>query len=98
MRQMLFFSLHFVYLISDWLVCDEEVDEDGNEGEGDEEPPAELPVDAGRDVHHELDVPIRSSHRYPIILAQKCAYSILKGKKEHEFILFRRRSHCPLQN
>ncbi len=60
MRQMLFFSLQFVYLISDGLVCDEEVDEDGNE-----EPPAELPVDAGRDVHHELDVPVRSSHRYP---------------------------------
>jgi hypothetical protein len=44
------------HLICDWLVCDEEIDEDGDEGEGDEEPPAELPVDAGRDVHHELDV------------------------------------------
>ena len=63
MRQILFFSHQLVYLISDGLVCDEEIDEDGNEGERDEEPPAELPVDAGRDVHHELDVPVRSSHR-----------------------------------
>jgi hypothetical protein len=95
---MLFFTLLFVYLISDWLVCDEEIDQDGDEGERDEEPPAELPVDAGRDVHHELDVPVRSSRRYPIILAQKRAFSFLKGKGEHDFILFRRRTHCPLQN
>ncbi len=54
-----------MYLISDWLICDEEVDEDGYEGEGDEESPAKLPVDAGRDVHHELDVPVQSTHRYP---------------------------------
>ncbi len=49
------------HLICDWLVRDEEIDEDGDEGEGNEEPPAELPVDAGRDVHHELDVSALSS-------------------------------------
>jgi hypothetical protein len=97
MLQMLFFSLQFLYLISDGLVGDEEIDEDGNEGERDEEPPAELPVDARRDVHHELDVPVRSSRRYPIILAQRRAYSDIKGKREHGFILFRRRTHCPIR-
>ena len=62
------------YLISQWFVSNDEVDEYSDKGEGDKDSETKLPVYSKADVHHELDVVQQPSQS--IDPAGKCSVNI----------------------